>query len=252
MEQKRFLEESASKYHSKIVCGWEGLYVRKRQYLYEKLRPHFTGGSVLELGCADGQMTQWLAQDFKEVTVVDGSETFLREVAGKISCPNVRFVASLFEEYDPQDCYEVIMATHILEHLDDPVQVLRRSKQWLSPGGKIMLAVPNARSLHRCVGVKMGLLSSTESLNEQDVILGHRRVYTPELLRKHVTDAGLRVDEFGGNMLKPLSNRQIEENWSDELIQAFFDLGEDWPELCAEIFVIASADEGSPDKRVES
>jgi hypothetical protein len=40
-------------------------------------------------------------------------------------------------------------------------------------------------------------------------------------------------------MIKPLSNRQIEEQWSDEQIKAFFDLGDDMPEYCSEIFLIA-------------
>jgi len=47
---------------------------------------------------------------------------------------------------------------HVLEHVDDPVAVLRLVKSWLKPGGRVLAAVPNARSIHRQAAVIMGLL----------------------------------------------------------------------------------------------
>ena len=66
-----FLEDSAKQYHSQVVKGWKKLYRKKRYALYGTFKKHFHGKKVLELGCADGVMTQWLASDFESVTVVD-------------------------------------------------------------------------------------------------------------------------------------------------------------------------------------
>lgn len=131
--------------------------------------------------------------------------------------------------------------THIIEHLDEPVQLLKQARGWLAPKGRILIAVPNAKSLHRYIGVKLGMLPRIDAFNEQDVILGHKRVYSSDLLRRHVAEAGLSLEKFGGLMVKPLSNRQIEKQWSNELIEAFFAISEDLPELCSEIYVVATA-----------
>ena len=44
---------------------------------------------------------------------------------------------------------------------------------------------------------------------------------------------------MGGVFMKPLSNGQIEEHWTDEMIEAFFELGQEFPENAAEIFAVA-------------
>lgn len=238
-DAKEFLDQSAANYHNKILQGWQNLYQKKREYLYQNLKKYIVPERALELGSADGIMTQKLCHDFKEVTVVDGSACFLQQVKEKVKVHNLHLAHSLFEDYATNDKFNTIFMTHILEHLDDPVAILRRSQQWLAIGGKVLIAVPNANSLHRLVGVKMGILPCKDALNEQDRLLGHQRVYTPELLKQHVREAGYKVNHFGGIMVKPISNRQIEQQWSDELIDAFFALGEDMPELCSEIYVVA-------------
>ncbi len=238
MDKKTFLHNSASSYNNTIIHGWEKLYSRKWKYLYTTLKKHFVSGHVLELGCADGIITKQLCKDFKKVTVVDGSKLFIDQVRNKIRSKKLTFVHSLFENYNPSEKYDTIFMTHILEHLTNPVQVLKRSKKWLKPNGSILIDVPNANSIHRHIGVKLGLLSKKNSLNKQDKLLGHKRIYTPQLLTQHINKAGLRVAHFGGIMIKPLSNRQIEQQWSDKLIDAFFKLGNDFPEICSEIYMV--------------
>ena len=68
---------------------------------------------------------------------------------------------------------------------------------------------------------------------------GHKRVYNPETFRRDFQRAGLEVEAFGGYLLKPLSNGQIEETWTPEMVDAFMRLGERYPDIAAEIYVIA-------------
>ena len=44
--------------------------------------------------------------------------------------------------------------------------------------------------------------------------------------------------ELGGVFFKPLSNGQIQENWTEEMIQGFFELGKDFPEYAADIYAV--------------
>ena len=238
-KEKSFLEYSADKYHSTFKKGWDNLYEKKREYLFRELSKYHLPGNALELGCADGVMTEKLLRDFSDITVVDGSKRFLEQIKLMNKSKNFELVHCSFEEYSPRKKFSNIFMTHILEHIERPIDLLEKFKGGLSKGGRIFLAVPNAKSIHRLVGVKMGMLKNINSLNEQDVILGHKRVYTPKLLKLHVRRAGLKIVKFGGCMIKPLSNRQIEKYWSNDLIQAFFDMSEDFPELCSEIFIVA-------------
>ncbi len=126
----------------------------------------------------------------------------------------------------------------MLEHVEDPRRLLLQSAQYLKDGGVIIADVPNAMSLHRQIGVKMGLLAAVTDLNEADLSIGHRRVYTPGGLRSEVTAAGLVIEHYGGIFLKMLSNEQTERLFTHEQLLACLEVGADNPELAAEIFVV--------------
>jgi len=108
------------------------------------------------------------------------------------------------------------------------------------PRGRILAAVPNSRSLHRQAAVLMQLLPGEDALNEMDIHHGHRRVFSPESFRRCFLDAGLTIDIFGGYWLKPVSNRQIEQTWTPAMLDAFMQLGERYPDIAGEIYVVAS------------
>jgi len=236
---KDFLEKSADSYHNTIIKDWEKLYHKKREYLFNTLKQYYLPGTALELGSADGILTKRYCNEFEHVTVVDGSELFLKQIKQKIKAGNLSLFCSLFEEWETKNKFNNIFMTHILEHLDNPVSVLTKATKWLAKKGRIFIAVPNADSLHRIIGVKLGMIPAKNSLNEQDVILGHKRIYTPKLLKSHVAKAGLKIVKYGGCMVKPLSNRQIEAQWDDKLIDAFFACSNDLPDLCSEIYIVA-------------
>lgn len=196
------------------------------------------GTSVLEMGPAEGVMTDLLNTLGLDLSVVEGSESFAKSLAERH--PNIEVVHSLFEDYQPNKKFDNIILGHVLEHVADPVAILTRIRDWLSDDGLILAAVPNARSLHRQAAVIMGLLAFEEELNEADHHHGHRRVYTPETFRRDFLAAGLKIDIFGGYWLKPVSNKQIEDHWSAEMLEAFMILGERYPDIAGEIYVVSS------------
>ncbi len=203
---------------------------------FTRIRPHLKGPSGLELGPGDGEMTPLLAGVLGSLTVVDASPALLAPLAA----PRVKTVCSLFEDFQPTSPFDTIVADHILEHIADPVAILTRARSWLAPAGRIVVGVPNARSIHRLAAVRMGLLRAPDELNDRDLRLGHRRVYTWDTLARDVTAAGLTIVARGGCFLKPLSHAQIEEQWTESMVDAFFALGEEFPEISAEIFTVCA------------
>jgi len=207
-------------------------------------RRHWRGKRCLELGPAEGVMSDVLAQSFPELTLVDGAQRFCDDLRRRH--PKANVVCSVFEEFVTDRQFDTIVLGHVLEHVEDPRDILTRARRWLAPGGVVCAAVPNARSIHRQAAVLMGMLPTEYSLNEADHHHGHRRVYDPDAFRADFIAAGYAIHHFGGYWLKPLSNGQIEATWTPEMMDAFMQVGERYPDIAGEIYVIAEHGKPSP------
>ncbi len=208
------------------------------EYCYEVYSRFLKEGNVLELGPAEGLMTAHLVKNNCDLTVVDGSEEFCNQLKNKF--PGVEVVCDLFENYIPSIKFSNILLGHVLEHVNDPVEILKLTKEWLAPKGIVLAAVPNSRSLHRQASVIMGLQTTEDAMSELDYHHGHRRIYNPESFRSAFINAGLKVEHFGGYWLKPISNSQIHSSWTRDMLYAFMKLGERYPDIAGEIYVVAT------------
>jgi trans-aconitate methyltransferase len=225
------------------ACASDGIYsagVNTASNLYSAsiFRRWWRGASVLEMGCGDGNTTRILVEAFDDVTVIDGSRRLADKAAEEF--PGVTVACDLFERWEPGRSFDTIILNHTLEHVNDSVETLRHAARWLAPGGVVCASVPSAGSLHREAAVLLEMLPSANSLTPSDVRAGHRRVSTPAEFRAQFAEAGLRVECSGGYWLKPVSNGQTDEWFSPEMIDAFMVLGERYPEIAAETYVIAS------------
>jgi len=193
------------------------------------------GGRVLQLGVGDGLIAEALCDQADQVDVIEGSSEVITQFGtGK------RFSVhhTLFEDYAPEIPYDIVVGNHVLEHVADPVEIARLALGWLYPGGKALFTVPNATSLHRRIGVKMGLIKHIQELNEQDIELGHRRVYTPVELQNDLCLAGFERVDISGYMLKMVSHQQMKD-WRRELLDACFEASlECDPHICSNIMAL--------------
>jgi len=214
------------------------------QYLYSHrykvVREHMRGPDVLEVGVGYGDFSSWLSEESFRTVSIDGSQTNLERARAKSRSDRIEFHHGLFEEFNTDTRFDDILITNSLEHVDDPIGVLEHMKQFLKPDGRIHITVPNADSMHRQLGVEMGMLKYEWSLNEHDHQVGHQRVYTREFLFEHVKRAGLEVLKYDGIIFKLLSNAQMEaliqEN-GQAMVEGFYALGRRHPDLSAELYV---------------
>lgn len=199
-------------------------------------QPWLAGDSALQLGLGNGALARELAPAFREFTVVEGSPAIVADFGNPPA--RCRVVTSFFENFSPSAPVARIFGNHILEHVDDPVAVLRRTREWLAPEGRALFTVPNAGSLHRRIGVELGLLPSADALNAQDHRLGHRRVYSAAGFRADLENSGYVVESLSGYMLKLVSNAQM-KSWSRDLVDATYRVSLTLPpELCANLFAV--------------
>ncbi len=202
----------------------------------------YKGGSVLELGPAEGIGTEVFLGAVDHLEVVEGSLSLSENLVQKF--PSLQVHNSLFEEFESEERFELIIMSHVLEHVENPIEILSKFSKFLMPGGKVVIGVPNADSIHRQLAVNMGLLETTFSLGETDHLVGHRRVYSHEKLRHEVELSGLEINELTGFWLKPYSNAQLEPIMTQQLIDASMELGQKYFEIAAEIMCVARLRQG--------
>jgi trans-aconitate methyltransferase len=200
------------------------------------ITPWLRGARVLELGCATGELTSLLAPLTETYDVVEGSAANVEIARARV--PDATFVLSMWEDFQPQVRYSDLVLCNALEHVDDPVGLLARVREWLAPDGRVHVVVPNALSLHRLVGVEMGFQPDPVSLTPGDEAQGHARNYSLDTLLTDLRAGGFEVTHTEGIFLKVLANRQMLE-WDVELIRALDRVAKRLPEHAAELYAVA-------------
>lgn len=185
------------------------------------------GPKVLEMGFGADAWTNQIIKKFGHSFLVDGSEILVKNAAKKYG-RDLTVYKSNFEEFVPPVRFDSVLATLVLEHLKDPVSVMRRMKEWIIPGGQILIIVPNASSIHRTLGVCKGILSHETELSEADKAIGHLRVYTDNRLRREIRAAGFKLVKRLPTFIKFGSNSQLEQ-YSEKELENLFDLAQRLP-----------------------
>jgi 2-polyprenyl-3-methyl-5-hydroxy-6-metoxy-1,4-benzoquinol methylase len=212
-------------------------------FMIKSFEPFFRKGSLLELGSFKGDFTRRFLPYFDDVTCVEASDVAIAEAKLKLG-DKVKFVNSLFEKAALPKRYDNIVLTHVLEHLDDPVLVLRRvNEEWLAEGGRFFLVCPNANAPSRQIAVQMGLITHNSAVTQAETEHGHRRTYSLDTLEQHALAAGLKVVHRSGIFFKALANFQWDrllqtDIVSQEYLQGCYKLGQLYPDLCASIFLM--------------
>ena len=211
--------------------------------MLKSFQPFFIAGKLLELGTFKGDFTKRLIGRFSDITCVEASDVALEEAKKKL--PNtVSYFNSQFEQVKLPGIYENILLTHVLEHIDDPVLVLKRiNDEWLSENGLLFLACPNANAPSRQIAVKMGLVSHNTAVTASEAAHGHRRTYTLDTLERDATKAGLNIIHRSGVFFKAFANYQWDrllqtDIVSKEYIEGAYMLGQQYPDLCSTIFLV--------------
>lgn len=210
-------------------------YLRTKQFGYEQINPFFNGTQVLELG-SDGTATSSILVRWSDnLTIVDKANKFSVQLEQDEALKQATFIQSTWEDYKPQVKFSDILLTDSLEHVQNPIKLLSLISNWLDDQGRIHIIVPNANSLHRLLGVEMGILKMPGTLNQHDIDSEHLRVYNRERLKHDTRQAGLEILKLEGVQLKPMTDTQL-ANFPIEYVRALNNLSPLFNEYCAEIY----------------
>lgn len=105
-------------------------------------KTYFKSGKVLEIGCGDGLMLRAFKQLGWTVLGVERSV----QAAEIALTNNLQVLTDLHQIKHNTNKFDLIILYHSLEHLHDPVSVLRTCRSHLAMHGKIIITVPNFAS----------------------------------------------------------------------------------------------------------
>ena len=214
------------------------------------------GTSLLDMPCGDGLLTKMFAERFKRVVGVDASGPHLA-VARKL-LPRVDFHECLIEDLDIKEKFDSVFMLDVLEHVIDPVILLKKAASFMKDDGVMIVHVPNSEAINRKINVQMGTLKTCDELSPFDInIAGHRRSYTIDSLGQDILNAGLKIRKTGGIFFKMLSTPQMDwflkngewesghgwgregvknVDWKSKFCEACYEIGKERPRDCNVIY----------------
>lgn len=99
-----------------------------------------TGKHVLDAGCGTGRGTERLSARGARVTSVDIGPNLVNITRARYACQPL--LASVDELPFPDDTFDVVFSTEVIEHTPDPLASAREMYRVLKPNGHLVLSTP--------------------------------------------------------------------------------------------------------------
>lgn len=210
---------------------WFSCYIKRLKQLMK-------GSTCLELGVGHGHTTNIFSQHIPSYKVIEGSPKIIERFKSKHPDTTVDIIEGYFEDFNTTEKFDVILMGYVLEHVDNPKQILDKYKKMLIPNGSIFAVVPNGSSLNRRFGLKAGYLKSLDEMSEFDYKCGHKRTFTYESLMSLIEQCNLYIERCEGIFFKVMSSQQmIDAKIPENVMDAMCEVAMDYPELAGSILV---------------
>jgi SAM-dependent methyltransferase len=100
---------------------------------------------VLEIGCGLGHLLGWLCDDY-QVVGTDINPWAIEQARENV--PKGTFYIQPAEDLGifPPAAFQIVIAKHVVEHLEKPNLAIREISRVLAPGGLLLMATPNMDS----------------------------------------------------------------------------------------------------------
>jgi len=197
-----------------------------------------SGTRILDVGCGIGKLGEHLGKYAGcSVAGVDISKVAIgqaAEVLDEAFCLDVQKDKLPFAD----ESFDVIICADVLEHLFDPLEVLRTLKAYLRHQGYFLLCIPNVANIK----IRCNLLLGKFDYKETGILDNtHVRFFTRKTVQDLVSDAGLsikQIDYMPGFSFLLLQDQYVEKL---ELLRRIrYCLMRLWPTLFCNRFVIVA------------
>src|SRR4051812_20352621 len=152
-----------------------------------------TDKRVLELGPATGRITRALKGNNCEVVAIERDPRAAEMLRGLCTVIEGDIEQLPLEHYLKGMTFDVILAGDFLEHLQDPVQVLRELRPFLNSNGFVVSSIPNVAH----GSVRMLLLQGKLECRDTGILdRTRRRFFSLQYLPLMFSEAGFEVERW--------------------------------------------------------
>lgn len=151
-----------------------------------------TANRILDIGCGGGRLGAELKRRQScHVTGVEANIDAAHVARDRLDEVVNKSIESLDESHFLSGSFDCIILADVLEHLRDPLTVLRKCRQWLADDGRLVISIPNSRHHSVISGLIRGNWSyEPAGLLDED----HVRCFTRREMEKLLFRAGFDVD----------------------------------------------------------
>lgn len=213
--------------------------------IFANFYPNKKGRSAIAVGSMSPHEVEELANHFDDLTIHNlYGLCFVKMAENKTKANfNLSFGPPEIASSYKKDV-DFILSIHTLNFFDDAKAVVSTMAKTLCPGGRLCLAVQNAKSASRRLAKTMGYIEDYDILSPQELSWRQKRFLDMDGLRKLVKGAGLKELTSGGAFFKIHTEGQLNQlaesgQASEAYINALMKLGEAYPELCQTVYIVA-------------
>lgn len=157
--------------------------------------------NVLDLGCGAGNISSLLLKHGLRVFGMDRDAAKLKEAGIKgIFTAQANLMGSLPVK---SDCFDVVFAGEIIEHLIDTDFFLEEIHRVLKRSGTLVLTTPNLCNIENRLRILIGRYPIFVDYTCRGD--NHLRVYNTRAIKKQIEERGFRIQELTGSFIPPIS-----------------------------------------------
>ena len=245
-EQRRAIEEASAGYYYSPHQAFDD---KLKTWVIEEAMLHLRPGRVLDLGYINDIWTRALL-DHGGVTQVDIAEAAASHVAPARQDlkdrHRVRTFHCLSENFQSEPTYDPILMSGVVKHVPDDAALVRRAREWLSPGGIVVASTPNCRAFHRRLGTYMGLELSPCLPNQRDESVFNVHIYDRYSWQALFLANGYRVKHLKGIGMKPFGTSEMlhlaERYDIDRILAGLRRMADELPDYAWYLLLVAEHD----------
>lgn len=131
--------QSGDYHRDKVYSREEALFKNIFQKRANIIGKSISVSSALEIGCSTGILLSLLKKRGWQVTGVEIS----KKAAELARSKNIEVIIQPFEKIAVNEKFDLVILNHTLEHLKEPIEVLKKIKMILKPKGYLYIDLPN-------------------------------------------------------------------------------------------------------------
>ena len=195
--------------------SFENYYTEKDATYYSNVRldllkflPSNSKQKVLEVGAGGGHTLRYIKEN-NLASYACGVELFEFKDSNQNHASIDQFVIANIEKKDlklSQNAFDVIILADVLEHLEDPWDVLKYLEQFLTDGGYFLVSLPNIREINALQKI---VFKGSFAYTDHGVLdKTHLRFFCKKNMMELLTSPNRQIEEYSASLKMRDGNRK--------------------------------------------